>query len=96
MKQWIVYMVECSDRTLYTGITTDLARRLAEHNGSGKGARYTRSRQPVTLVYSESQPDRSTASAREYQIRILPRAAKQALIASMPVGSPVCQSRQTG
>lgn len=82
MTQWTVYMVECSDRTYYTGITTDLARRLAEHNGTSKGARYTRTRQPVTLVYSESRQDRSAASAREYQIRKLPRAAKQALISA--------------
>lgn len=80
MSQWTVYMVECSDRTYYTGITTDLSRRLAEHNGARKGARYTRTRQPVTLVYSELQHDRSAAAAREYQLRKLPRAAKQALI----------------
>lgn len=97
MKQWIVYIVECSDSTLYTGITTDLDRRLAEHNGTGKGARYTRSRQPVALVYSECQPDRSTASAREYQIRTLPRAAKQALIASRTDSeTAVCLGGQTG
>lgn len=97
MKQWIVYMVQCSDNTLYTGITTDLDRRLAEHNGATKGARYTRSRQPVTLVYSEYQPDRSAASAREYQIRTLPRAAKQALIRSRADSeTAVCLGGQTG
>ncbi|HVK98795.1 MAG TPA: GIY-YIG nuclease family protein [Dongiaceae bacterium] len=88
MNQWIVYLLECSDHTYYTGITTDLERRLSEHNGSSRGARYTRARQPVTLVYSEQQQDRSAASAREYQIRKLSRAAKQALIAScLPVST---------
>ena len=86
MTQWTVYMVECSDGTYYTGITTDLARRLNEHNGVSRGARYTRTRQPVTLVYSEYQQDRSAASAREYQIRKLPRAAKQALIGAAASG----------
>jgi putative endonuclease len=54
---------------LYTGIATDLDRRLTEHNSSEKGARYTRSRRPVKLVYSETFPDRSSASRREYEIK---------------------------
>ncbi len=62
-------MVQCSDGTLYTGIATELERRIEEHNGSDKGAKYTRVRRPVTLVYSEKHPDRSSASKREYEIK---------------------------
>jgi len=62
-------MLECSDGTLYTGITTDLERRLDEHNNSPKGAKYTRARRPVTLVYSEELDNRSLASKREYFIK---------------------------
>lgn len=78
---WFVYMVRCADRTLYTGITTDLARRLAEHNGP-RAARYTRVRQPVRLVYHETAPDRACAARRECQIKRLQRRAKEALIAA--------------
>ena len=66
---YFVYIVRCADETLYTGIATDLQRRIEEHNSSEKGAKYTRSRRPVTLVYSEPFPDRSSASKREYQIK---------------------------
>jgi len=66
---YYVYMLECADGTLYTGITTDLERRLEEHNGSEKGAKYTRARRPVKLVYSEPYEDRSSASQREYHIK---------------------------
>jgi len=62
-------MVRCVDETLYTGITTDLERRLDEHNNSEKGAKYTRARRPVTLVYSEELKSRSEASKREYFIK---------------------------
>ena len=66
---YYVYMVECADNTLYTGIATELERRIEEHNSSEKGAKYTRVRRPVTLVYSEEHPDRSSASKREYAIK---------------------------
>ncbi|MEA3433135.1 MAG: GIY-YIG nuclease family protein [Campylobacterota bacterium] len=66
---YYVYMVKCADNTLYTGIATELERRIEEHNGSDKGARYTRIRRPVSLVYSEEYPDRSLASKREYEIK---------------------------
>jgi len=66
---YYVYMVQCADNTLYTGIATELERRVQEHNNSDKGAKYTRTRRPVTLVYSERCPDRSTASKREYEIK---------------------------
>ena len=66
---YYLYIVECADKTLYTGIATDLKRRVKEHNSSEKGAKYTRTRRPVTLLYSEKYPDRSSASKREYEIK---------------------------
>ena len=82
---WYVYMLRCADGTLYTGITIDLARRIAEHNGNGGlGARYTRSRRPVALVYVESADTRAEASRREAAIKRLDRARKLALCASTP------------
>jgi len=66
---YFIYIVQCVDNTLYTGITTELTRRIEEHNSSDKGAKYTRTRRPVTLVYSEEHLDRSTASKREYEIK---------------------------
>ncbi len=75
----IVYMVECRDGSLYTGWTTDLAARVAAHN-NGTGARYTRSRRPVRLVYWEEAPNRSAALRREAVLRRLPRATKLALV----------------
>jgi putative endonuclease len=77
---YYVYIVECSDKTLYTGIARDLECRIEEHNTSEKGAKYTRSRRPVKLVYSETQPDRSSASKREYAIKKMNRRAKQELL----------------
>ncbi len=77
---WQVYIVSCRDDTLYTGITTDLIRRLAEHNSGKNGARYTRSRRPVTLVFSEPAASRSAAAQREWQIKQLTTAQKMALI----------------
>ena len=66
---YYVYMVRCADDTLYTGIATELERRIEEHNSSEKGAKYTRVRRPVQLVYQEEYPDRSSASKREYEIK---------------------------
>jgi len=81
---YYVYMLRCSDNTLYTGITTNLKRREAEHNTSDKGAKYTRIRRPVKLVYSEEHTDRSTASKREYYIKKkMTRAEKLKLILSL-------------
>jgi len=74
-----VYILECADGTLYTGWTTDLERRLREHN-AGRGARYTRARRPVTLAYSEQVADRSAALRREAEIRRLRRSDKLELI----------------
>ena len=78
---WAVYIVRCRDGSYYTGITTDLTRRISEHNSPGGGAKYTRPRRPVTLVYSESAPSRATAAHREHQIKNLRVAGKIQLIA---------------
>jgi putative endonuclease len=73
-----VYLVQCADGTYYTGYTTDVTRRVAEHN-AGRGARYTRSRRPVQLVHAEEWPSRSAALQREAALRRLPRQVKQSL-----------------
>jgi putative endonuclease len=75
---WQVYMILCSDRSLYTGITTDVERRFAEH-ASGRGAKYFRGREPVTLVYLEGGHDRASASRREASLKKLPTAKKRQL-----------------
>ncbi|WP_027339746.1 GIY-YIG nuclease family protein [Halonatronum saccharophilum] len=74
-----IYIVECSDNTLYTGYTTDVKRRIEEHN-AGIGAKYTRGRGPVKLRYSESFANRSLAQKREYKIKQLDRKDKLRLI----------------
>ncbi|WP_308588795.1 GIY-YIG nuclease family protein [uncultured Oscillibacter sp.] len=77
---WFVYMLRCGDGSLYTGCTDDVARRLAVHQ-SGRGAKYTRSRLPVALVYRETLPDKSAALRREWEIKRLKRREKLALAA---------------
>ena len=79
MSQWYVYIVQCVDGSLYTGIATDVDRRVAEHN-AGQGARYTRGRGPVTLVYHETVKDRPAALRREYEIKRMRSSAKHNLI----------------
>jgi len=76
---WHVYIVRCADRTLYTGIATDVDARVAQHN-AGRGAKYTRGRGPVELVYHERVADRSTALRRELAIKRLEPVAKRKLI----------------
>jgi putative endonuclease len=76
---WFVYMLECADGSLYTGTTTDPKRRLREHNGGTKGARYTKTRRPVSLVYVEEQVDRSAALKREWALKNLSRTEKKLL-----------------
>lgn len=78
---WFVYMVICSDATFYTGITTDVDRRLTEHNLKSTGARYTRSRRPVELVYVQVADDKSSAQKLEHKIRKLSVEKKIDLIA---------------
>ena len=78
---WQVYLLQCVDGSLYTGIATDVSRRLRQHNGElAGGARYTRGRRPVTLVWSEDCASRSMALQREAAIRKLSRGAKLQLI----------------
>lgn len=77
-----VYLVHCSDGTFYTGVTTDTTRRVKEHNTSARGARYTKSRRPVRLVYSEACVSRSEAQKREYVVRTLSHNEKQKLVIS--------------
>jgi putative endonuclease len=81
---WTVYIVQCSDGTLYTGVTTDLSRRLREHNGQGsRGARFTAARRPVMPVYHERANNRSAAGKREAAIKKLNRRQKLELISSI-------------
>ena len=81
---WYVYLLSCADDTFYTGISTDLKRRLDEHNHDDKkAARYTRARRPLNIVYFELCQSRSEASVREYEIRKLNRKKKQELACSM-------------
>lgn len=75
---WVCYLLHCADDTLYCGITNDMEKRLAAHN-AGEGAKYTRGRIPVKVVYSESCTDKSTALKREMQIKRMSRSAKQVL-----------------
>lgn len=79
---WFVYMIRTSDAQVYTGITTDMARRWREHESGKAGARYFRGRKPVQLCYLESDHDRSSASQREYAIKALTTVAKKQLIAA--------------
>ncbi|VUD69066.1 hypothetical protein TDB9533_04430 [Thalassocella blandensis] len=78
---WFIYMLQCNDDSLYTGVTTDIDRRVAEHNQAKLGAKYTRARRPVRLVYAEPCENRSLACQREYEIKQLTRQQKLRLIA---------------
>lgn len=80
---WYVYLLRCADGTLYAGCTTDPKRRLAQHN-AGRGAKYTRSRRPVALVYVEPAEDHSGALRREAALKRLSRKEKLSLIAAAP------------
>ena len=79
---WTVYIVEAGDGSLYTGITTDVERRIKEHESGGAGAKYLKGRNPLTVVYTEAGHDRSSAAKREAEIKKLSRGQKQALINS--------------
>jgi putative endonuclease len=84
---WFVYIVRCADDTLYTGISNDVAARIKRHN-TGQGAKYTRSRRPVQLVYQEAAADRAEAQRRENAIRRLRANAKRQLISDKPGIAP--------
>ena len=78
---WFVYILLCADNTLYTGITTDIDKRIKQHNGvDRKGAKYTRHRQPVQLVFQEASDSRSDASKREHSIKSLKKRQKEHLV----------------
>ena len=84
---WRVYLLQCADQSLYAGVTTDLARRIQQHNGQlAGGARFTRARRPVALVWSEACDSRSDAQQREQALRRLSREQKLALIADAKKG----------
>jgi len=78
---WFVYIIEASDGSLYTGATTDVARRFTEHCGTDKGARFFRGRKPLKVVHTEAHSDRSSAQTRESEIKKLTRKEKLELIA---------------
>ena len=84
---YYLYILECADKTLYTGITTDLERRLSEHNDTKLGAKYTAARRPVKLVYAEKFQNRSLASKEEVRIKKLKKAEKLILINSLKLES---------
>jgi len=77
---WCVYILQCKDKTLYTGVTTNLKRRISEHNNSVLGAKYTKGRRPVKLVYSTRRKDKSRAQTEECRIKQLSRAEKLKII----------------
>lgn len=89
---WWVYMLRCKDNTLYTGCTDDIPHRLAAHRG-GRGAKYTRGRGPLTLVYTEACADRSAALRREAVVKKLNKQKKLALILSGTLGSEALQNK---
>lgn len=86
MAEWYVYMLLCADQSLYTGVATDIDARVATHN-AGKGAKYTRGRLPVKLVYQERVGARGAALSREHAIKRMRRTAKRQLIVRLNSGS---------
>jgi len=82
VKNWRVYILSCADKTLYTGITTDIKRRVKEHNEEKTGAKYTKARRPVTLVYQKIYKNRSLAAKAEAAIKAMDRTEKFKLIES--------------
>lgn len=93
MRGWSVYIIRCGDGTLYTGITTEIARRLREHEGVGMaGAKYLRGRGPLCLVYSLAAADRAEALRIERRVKKLPRKKKEMLIAGQYALAPAVAS----
>jgi len=80
LSEWFVYMLRCADNSLYTGVTTNIERRLKEHNEDKAGAKYTRAKRPVFLVYEEPAESRSAACQREYQLKQLKKSDKESLV----------------
>ena len=88
-QSWFVYIVNCSDNSHYTGVTTDVTRRLHEHNNTARGAKYTRCRRPVTLVYFEQKESRKSACKREYAIKRMRPEIKKQLIETSRIALPL-------
>jgi predicted GIY-YIG superfamily endonuclease len=88
ISEWTVYILECSDGTFYTGVTNNLQKRINLHN-AGKGAKYTRSRLPVKVIYQEDAPEKSEALKREYMIKQLSREQKIKLMHNSAVSPPL-------
>lgn len=84
---WFLYLIECADGSIYTGIARDVAARYAAHV-SGKGARYTRSHPPARLLATQAFPDRSSALKAEYRVKQLSAADKRVLVAQLAAGAP--------
>ena len=82
LKDWFIYMLRCSDNSLYTGVTTDVERRVIEHNAKKSVTKYTRVRQPVEVAYQEKAESRSAACKREAQLKKLTKKEKETLVES--------------
>jgi putative endonuclease len=87
---YFLYILECSDKTLYTGITTDLERRIAEHEGSKLGSKYTAARRPVKIIYSQKFKNRSSALKEEARIKKLKKSEKLELIKNKSLPNIQC------
>ena len=81
-KAWFVYLLRCNDNSLYAGITTDINRRVHQHNHTKLGAKYTRAKRPVSLAFIETAINKSEASKREYQLRKLSKSQKEQLVST--------------
>ncbi|MBP9779993.1 GIY-YIG nuclease family protein [Candidatus Gracilibacteria bacterium] len=99
MSLYSIYILKCSDQSYYTGWTTDVTRRVEEHNSSPKGAKYTHGRRPVELVYQEVFSTESEARKREYEIKQLKRIEKERLIQGisqcLKIGGTVTESKES-
>jgi len=90
---WFIYIVRCSDNTLYTGVTKNIESRINDHNTSPKGAKYTKGRRPVKLIYQHCVASRSEAQKEEYRIKQLSKKLKEELILGI---QNRCRSKGTG
>ena len=86
-KEWYVYLVRCSDNSLYCGVTIDLNARICAHNTSTRGAKYTRSRRPVTLVWAKKMPNKSKAFQEECRIKKMKKIDKEKLVDNFNVNN---------
>jgi len=89
LSDWFVYMLRCADNSLYTGVTTDISRRVDEHNSNNSVTKYTRIRQPVSVVYFERAESRSEACKREAQLKKLTKKDKESLVMNMSLAEKI-------